>query len=152
MPNSEEILAANELLREQIGEFQTALVKIENRERDTRIISYVLAFALVVLGGFALNEKANRAADKAELNSNYLISGCQQGNEDRAGELELWRGILADSRDDPQNQTPAKKKILAEYDVKVAKTYAQRDCSKVKEGRIVKIDPATVGPPEDTSK
>lgn len=149
MPNSEEILAANEQLRSQIVDFQTALVEIEESERHTRIISYVLIGAVLLVGGFAVNEKSNRANDKAELNSNYLISGCDSGNEGRAKEKSLWDGILADSAKDPANQTPEKIKEFAKFQATVDETYAQRDCSKVKEGRIVNINPSTVGDPEE---
>ena len=141
MPGSEEILEANKALRTEIKGFKNDLINLENKEKKTRYLSYFLAFTLIMTFGLVLNEKSNRASDKSQLNTNYLVNSCTSANEGRANEGALW-GDLQDLIHVllPKPPSYAKEKIDV-LQTRASATYAQRDCEAVKEGKIVTVDP-----------
>lgn len=140
-PSAKEVLDEIRATKDALIGLPARLQEVEDRGKTTRYISYVLAALLIVAGGLILNERSSRIEDKAKLNQNYLVSGCESGNEQRALELTFWLGAVADSAKKPENQTPEGKKRLADYRTQLYKAYPQLDCSKVKDGERVVIAP-----------
>ena len=142
MPNSEEILAANEKLRTEIAKFQADLTQISEKEKHTRWMAYILVGAIAALALFGLYEKAERADEKAQVTTSYQTDVCKTGNENRAGETKLHQELqelIAILLPEPppvvENKINSMKKTAREI-------YAQRDCSAVREGKVSVVTPA----------
>lgn len=120
----------------------------------------LLFAAVLVVFGVAITAKNDSAdaVDIAKLNTQYLTAQCDANNQTRADQRELWGAIIAVSAEgganDPVVQLVISKGIFTqeEYDSalnsggseagtnfikdKVATIFADRDCSKVAEGKV----------------
>lgn len=67
---------------------------------------------------------AATAAETAEHTA--LVTGCQAGNQERAGELALWTYLFHASTPG----TPAQQKAVALFMQQVDRTFSPRDCAK----------------------
>lgn len=101
------------------------------------LISVIVALTVAVFGGgaavFAF-VRADKAEERSELNSKYLIENCRSANESRAAQRELWDYVIVLSSQDKQTKTEAAN--LVKFKAFVTKTFADRDCSKVVEGKV----------------
>jgi DNA repair exonuclease SbcCD ATPase subunit len=146
MPDSEkttqEIKALNEALREEISGLSGAIKKLDDKNKRTRWLAYVLAFGLVAGGGYAL-------WDRQQQLLKYQKETCRTANEQRAKEKQIWDNLYAqDAKVAAEqgyevSQSEIDALALVYKDIEAA--YPQRDCSKVSKGEVVNI-PSTPAP------
>lgn len=75
--------------------------------------------------------QANDANDRANANHQYQIDSCNQSNQARMVSANLWNYVLDAAAKSPENQTPDRKKQIADFRAYMESAYQQRDCSKV---------------------
>jgi len=83
----------------------------------------VLLFYVFVVAGDARN-----AADR---NRETQTATCEANNQSRQVTTNLWNYILDTASKNPENQSEAKRKQLAEFRTYMQNAYAQRDCTKI---------------------
>lgn len=98
-------------------------------------VVFILAFSGTTVYALA---KIGQIADE---NQQYLVDGCVSGNESRANELSFWLSLFETTKNDPDQKTPTALQRRKEYMAKLYKTYPQVDCTKVKVGKRVVIQP-----------
>lgn len=89
-----------------------------------------MGFWISSTAGDASTARTQAAAASAAGTALHVaqLSGCQSGNEQRTGELALWRYLFANST---PPKSAAQKHAIASFMVLVDQTFAQRDCLKV---------------------
>lgn len=106
-------------------------------QRTRRIITWVgWTLALAVIGsGLAVfaYAHADRADNKSDINSKYLLESCRAANESRADQRALWDSVFTISGP-PKTKAEAVK--TARFKETISKIFAERDCSKVAEGKV----------------
>jgi hypothetical protein len=112
---------------------ETRRIASEAQKNANRIRAVVAILALVIVGLAATMVRADRANSKANRTQEYQVANCVATNGSRADSKGLW--------DDVSNlvaglsNSPANKKFVSQLRVKVAQTFAPRDCTKVAEGK-----------------
>lgn len=145
MPERQALLEAAERLEaatRELGEkfeavdvFAHDTAKAHNRTRDLTYIvtaAVLIELVLIVVLAFALN-RVDDANDRSVRNTEYAVDNCLLANDTRAKQRELWATVLKLS-DDPDDtaQDRAEAETFRAY---VNDTFADRDCSKVTEGK-----------------
>lgn len=166
MSNSEEILAANTKLREEIKSFRDSVEKFEeglagvdNRQKHTRwglyFVTFLLAVAVLVAGWLKLDgvdDKATENRNRLNFVQQTQLATCQTTNVTRAEAKKIWYDFLdLATRPDPEDpKTPAElarqKRFLSKFTVRIDKTYGQRDCSDLKDEPELEDPSATPSP------
>lgn len=85
-------------------------------------LSVLLFFVFVVAGS---------ARDTADRNRETQIATCEANNQSRQVTTNLWNYILDTASKNPESQTEAKRKQIADFRAYMESAYAQRDCTKV---------------------
>lgn len=111
---------------------------IRSFSRRTRAIATgtIIALVIAILGGggaIVAYVRADNADSRSLLNSRYLLENCRAANESRADQRKLWATIIAIS-DKPK--TKAEVVRLETFKTTVNTIFAERDCSKVAEGKV----------------
>lgn len=104
-------------------------------------IIFVLAFSTTTV--YALI----RVDEVADQNQQYLVDGCEAGNESRASELGFWLTLFEITANDPESKTKVEQARRKIYLDKLYKTYPQVDCTKVKQGKRVELPTVKVEKP-----
>lgn len=115
---------------------------LNKRTRLLTVVTFAVAtLSLIgmIVSGFLILE-INKAQE--ETQSNAQIS-CQNGNDQRAANLALWRFVIMVSSSDDQGLTPEEQReedlILGEIDKWIGLLFAPRDCDNL--GERVEIPP-----------
>lgn len=85
-------------------------------------LSVLLFFVFVVAGN------ANEAAER---NRQSQIASCEASNQSRQVSSNLWLYILDTASKNPENQTEAKRRQIADFRAYMLNAYAPRDCSQI---------------------
>lgn len=135
----EELLREIKNTREALVDIPTRLDNLEDKNRHTRWLAYVLAASIVFGFGYVL-------WDRYDTISDYQKSGCEAGNASRAAEYRLWDTLFAEDKQLAEQLgekiTPEEQAALDRVFALVNKAYPQRDCSKVKSGELVNLTPS----------
>jgi len=92
------------------------------------VVSLALDVALsIVVAVFAV--QASEASSLANQNRQAQRTTCEAGNQARAVSIQLWNYVLDATKDDPRNQTPERKALIAKFRTYMESAYAQRDCN-----------------------
>lgn len=85
-------------------------------------LSVLLFFVFVVAGN---------ARDTADRNRQTQIATCESSNQARQVSSNLWLYILDTAAKNPENQTEARRKQIADFRAYMLNSYAARDCSQI---------------------
>jgi uncharacterized iron-regulated membrane protein len=88
--------------------------------------NYFLTIAVATRTTTAIGQARNATAADAALHA-AQVSGCQAGNQERAGELALWTYLFHASKPASSQQAAA----IAKFMDLVNSTFAPRNCSAV---------------------
>lgn len=116
-----------------LSEAVHTLVK-DARRRKVQIIVLIISvsFDLLLTIGIGLGWQANhRLASQAESNRNAIIRSCETSNEARRNNKQLWSYLLSQPPAEPI--APDRQAKIEQFKVFLDKTFAERDCSIVKE-------------------
>lgn len=134
MPDSElgkKILTENQALRDLVGDLTAKIDNLEDEGKHTRWLAYALTAAIavvLVVWGFG---RVNNRVDELQ---NYQVAACNSANETRALDRAFWTDDILGAIAPPGSGAGAQE-FRAKIQPKVDKRYAQRDCSKVREGQ-----------------
>lgn len=135
MPDTEAILAANTELAGAVKELSGKVDQIGVRAKTAVILAAVLA--LVVVGVIVNSVHVSRTENRTNRLQEYQVANCESSNEARKAQRDLWGFILEISAANPkQTQTAEERKNLVKFQAYVTTTFADRDCSKVAEGKV----------------
>jgi len=90
------------------------------------LLDVVLTVVVVIVAG-----QARDANNLATANRNSQIETCNSSNVARQTSRELWNYILDVAAKQPENETPDRKRQLADFRAYMEKTYAPRDCAQI---------------------
>lgn len=90
------------------------------------VFDVLLSVALFVT--FVAVGNAQNAADR---NRQTQIATCESGNQFRQVSSNLWTYILDTAAKNPENQTEARRKQIADFRTYMLSAYAARDCSQI---------------------
>jgi hypothetical protein len=85
-------------------------------------LSVLLFFVFVVAGN---------ARDSADRNRQTQIATCESGNQARQVSSNLWSYVLDQAAKNPENQTEARRRQIADFRAYMLNAYATRDCSQI---------------------
>jgi hypothetical protein len=131
-----ETLAAARRLETSMGELHQEMHRLRVYGRRNRHLIWALAgsilfdVALSILLFFVFVVAGN-ARDAAARNRENQIETCEANNQSRQVTTNLWNYILDTASKNPENQTEAKRKQIADFRAYMAHAYAPRDCTKV---------------------
>lgn len=112
------------------------LIKDAKRRRHQLLaltVSLILDF-LLTIGLFAVSVKTQQVAGQADSNHQAIVRSCEASNEARANNKALWDYILELPPNPTQGPLSAdQQKQREDFKIFVAKTFAARDCSAIKE-------------------
>lgn len=147
---AERVLAANEALREDMHRLAEKLDAVSGRGDRTRLIVYALTVVtfMVAVGVLYGRSAENRRLIRQE--ENYLVQQCLFNNAFRVGERSLWEALLAEdaalARLEGTKVSPAEQAAIDRIQDKIERIYALKDCTQVKDGKFVLIDPSVPTP------
>lgn len=129
-----EIFAAAERLQGSMTELQSEIGTLRTYGQHNRryiwglIVSLALDVALsIVVAVVAV--QANEASSLANQNQQAQRTTCEAGNQARAVSVQLWNYVLDATKDDPRNQSPDRRALIAKFRTYLESAYAQRDCN-----------------------
>ncbi|MEU5259032.1 hypothetical protein [Amycolatopsis sp. NPDC021455] len=118
---------------EHLGDEMRALRTYGKRNRHyiwalavSLLLDFILTVVVIIVAG-----QANNANSLANANRNYQIDSCNSGNATRQTSRDLWNYVLSLAEKQPQNETPDRKKQIADFRAYMEKAYAPRDCSQI---------------------
>lgn len=89
------------------------------------ILDVILSLVVVAVG-----IQVHEANTLAEANRNTQIATCESTNQSRQVAVNLWGYVLEAAAKNPENQTPERKKQVADFRAYMESAYAPRDCSQ----------------------
>lgn len=139
MPNSDEVLSANQALRGEIAEFKKNLDGVIHREKQTRWFLTAVAGVVLIIIFVWIANKLEAQNDKIEGNQQYREEACIVANSDRAAQSQALVGVLEESK---KGKTPEVVAVLDSQIAKLKKAYSQRDCKAARDNRVVLLTPS----------
>lgn len=132
MPSLEQ---RNDTLNKQIDStdlpaaIQTLIADARKRRRQLRLLalSICLDVLLTVALGW-LSVRTHSIATQSESNKQAIVMSCQQTNDARASNEQLWKYLL--SLPTPNAPTLQQQAVRKQFSAFIDKTFAPRDCSK----------------------
>jgi hypothetical protein len=145
MPTSEQaerLIKISDMLSGQVTELNKRIVRLSNKQKHTQwavaVVSAIL-FILVIVGGWT---QLNRVDDKVDKSVDAQLATCESQNVSRAESKTMWdKNAMAIKALAPG--VASVQKYAEDTQRQAAKTFAQKDCSQINDGKSPTILPAT---------
>lgn len=134
--NPADVVAAANRLDASMTELKAEIRDLHVYGRRNRHLIWGLAASLVFdlllsVALFLTFILAGNAQDAAERNRQTQVASCESSNAARQVSANLWTYVLDTAAKEPENQTDARRKQIADFREYMATSYAPRDCSKI---------------------
>jgi len=110
----------------QVKELSRKLTIDQRTVRRTRLLSRIT----VVLSALALISAVANIYLFTQIHT-AQVQTCENGNDARAAQLNLWSFVLTASAASNPNQTPQQKKVAQQFQTYIVELFAPRDCSNL---------------------